>query len=565
MMQRKLHLSRPAVPGPSSVRLFLSSAAVFCFVGLFAAAARGDLTVAGYEDRLHDRFYVGADRAFIGEPYNWSGVGRLYDPTATGGNWKSFTMISDNWFITANHFRPVRGDDPAGASPMVRFYRSNDPNGEYWESPLAMSGNNYAGTRIGNTDLWVGRLAETPPDWVLRYPLAKRHEATNWLSYTDNDLFVFGQDSPRSATSVRVGRNEVDLLGAVGNYEWDYDPPAGFGPDEAQTQGGDSGSPSFFLTGTVPVLAGVHTLVNYDTGLSSRLDEIQAAIGEPISVSTGLLSDVNGDFRVDSQEFVNYLQTFESSGRVSFTDGDVNGNGRIDGEDASIYLANFGKTLYAPSDFNRDGKVDGDDLAVIGDHWQRSVGRPFTDGDADGDGFVDIADAWVFERNQRRAYFGPTPPPLSPIPADFDDNGLVDGSDVITTNGHLNQNVSPGTMGDVNGDGFVDVSDYIFVLTHVGDSFGDINGDHMVDPEDFSILASSWNQRVFGGRMAGDLNGDGGVNTQDARILFDWWSVTAGGFLPVTAPEPHSVILALIGLFICSLTRRRRLQFQTPS
>ena len=194
-----------------------------------AGSARGDLQIAGYQERLHDRFYVGADKAFIGTDYNWSGVGRLQDPIAGGSNWKQVTMISDNYFITANHNKPSLGDDPTSTLPKVRFYRTDDPNGEFWESEIAVAGSDYQGTRIGSTDLWVGKLASTPPDWVTRYPLAKRHEATNYLSYTDNDLFIFGQDSPRSLTSVRVGRNEVSTVYPYGNLGWTYDLTGGLG------------------------------------------------------------------------------------------------------------------------------------------------------------------------------------------------------------------------------------------------------------------------------------------------------------------------------------------------
>lgn len=54
----------------------------------------------------------------------------------------------------------------------------------------------------------------------MRYPLAKQHEATDYLSYTNNDLFVFGQNSPRSLASARVGRNEIASVNSDGDYQW---------------------------------------------------------------------------------------------------------------------------------------------------------------------------------------------------------------------------------------------------------------------------------------------------------------------------------------------------------
>jgi hypothetical protein len=356
-----------------------------------------------------------------------------------------------------------------------------------------------------------------------------------------------------------VGRNEIFDINLSGGYSWKYDPATGLGSDEAQTEYGDSGAPSFYVAGPLAVLAGTHTSNNIDTGVSAHRDAIAAAIGEPISVSSGLIGDVNGDYRVNA--FDSYMIVFNLHVKqgARLIQGDVTGDGSITFADLGVVAAARGKTLYAPTDFNRDGKVNGSDLIVIGDRWNQLVAKPFTSGDANGDSFVDFDDATVFHRNQRRAYFGPLPPPLSPVKGDFDGNGIVDGADSFIVNQHFNQEVPPGTNGDVDGNGLVDTSDLIFVLLHSGDSFGDLNGDHTVGPADFAVLAASWNQPVSGGRLAGDMNGDGAVTGQDAMVLFDWWSVSAGGFAPVTAPEPNSAVLALLaGWSLFSAAHRRR-------
>jgi hypothetical protein len=529
-------------------------------VGLTAGRARGDLTIAGYSERLHDPFYVGSDKAFIGAGYNWSGFGRWYDPAATSGNWKQVTMISDNYFLTANHNRPNLGDDPAGAAPKVRFYRTTDPSGEFWESEIALAGGNYQGTRVGSTDLWVGKLASTPPSWVMRYPLAKRHEATNYLSYTDNDVFIFGQDSPRSPTSVRVGRNEVNLVNSSGNYEWSYDPTAGLGADEAQTENGDSGGPSFFTAGRVPVLAGIHTRTNYDTGVSKNLQRIVDAIGEPVSMSTGLPGDVNGDFRVTANDLLILLNNYGRIEGSQLYQGDLNGDQRINNVDLYIWSNNYGARLFAPSDFDRDGDVDGDDLATIGSHWFQSVPQPFTLGDANGDSIVGLADLQIFDQNQFRAYFGPLPAPLSPMTGDLTGEGIVDELDLNIVKASLNRQVAPGTSGDLNGNGVVDASDLAIVTAALGTSFGDLNGNHSIGPDDFVVLAWNWNRSVTGGRRSGDLNGDGTVNAVDANALFGWWDMNAGTFPGMTIPEPGSAALVLSGacLAVCGRVRRNR-------
>jgi hypothetical protein len=529
-------------------------------VSLVAGRARGDLTVAGYQDRLHDPFYVGADKAFIGAGYNWSGYGRWSDPTSVGSsNWKQVTMISDNYFITAVHNQPNRSDDPAGAAPKVRFYRTTDPNGEFWESEIAQVGNSYQGTRVGSTDLWVGRLASTPPSWVMRYPLAKRLEATNYLSYMDNDLFVFGQDSPRNFTSVRVGRNELGLVNASGNYDWTYDPASGLGADEAQTESGDSGGPSFYTTGRVPVLAGIHTRTNYDTGVSANLDAIMAAAGEPVSVSTGLIGDLNGDFRVNASDFVRLASNYGTSKAARFADGDLNGDGRVNSSDFTLLATNYGNGLHAPADFDRDGDVDGDDLATIGSHWYKTVAQPFTQGDANGDSIVSYADLQIFDQNQFRAYFGPLPAPLSPMKGDLTGNGIVDELDLNIVTASLNRQVSPGTSGDLNGNGVVDASDLAVVTAALGTSFGDLNNNHTIGPDDFMVLAWNWNRSVKSGRLSGDLNGDGIVNSLDAKALFGWWDMNAGTFPGMMVPEPSTAALWLWGASVgaCAIRRIR--------
>ncbi|MGD9634696.1 MAG: dockerin type I domain-containing protein [Pirellulales bacterium] len=530
-----------------------------CAWWAFSPRARADLQIAGYQDRLHDPYYVGPDKAFIGAAFNWSGVGRIPDPATGGTNWKSVTMISDNYFITAFHNQPNRGNDSAGPAPKVRFYRTTDPQGEYWETEIAATGNKYVGERVGLTDLWVGKLASTPPDWVTRYPLAKRQEATNYLSYTDTDLFVFGQDSPRGWTSVRVGRNEIDSVDIGGNLTWTYDPVHGLGVDEAETQIGDSGAPSFFTSGRIPVLAGVHTRENFDTGISKNLQAIIDLVGEPVSVSTGLVGDLNGNFQVNASDFFAMTTGASTVGKARYYNGDLTGDGIVDIRDFQLLSLNLGRGLFAPSDTNRDGSVDGYDLARMGASWGRSV-APFTMGDANGDGIINLADVEIFDDNQFRAYFGPLPAPLSPIVGDFTGNGVVDGFDLAVVTGNLNKIVVAGTNGDADGNGVVNSADVAFISTRLGSSFGDLNGDFEVGPSDFVVMASNWNKFVGGGRLSGDLNGDKLVNSTDARILFDWWGQQGGEFPNMLVPEPSAFGLLLMALLSTPgrLTSRRR-------
>src|SRR5271163_2930070 len=82
------------------------SLALSFFVGLWAGAssAWGQMYIAGdgwpgnTDPQQYARFYSGSDKAFIGQAYNWSGVG------SDGYSWA--TMISPTFFISANHDHP---------------------------------------------------------------------------------------------------------------------------------------------------------------------------------------------------------------------------------------------------------------------------------------------------------------------------------------------------------------------------------------------------------------------------------------------------------------------------
>jgi hypothetical protein len=317
-----------------------------------------------------------------------------------------------------------------------------------------------------------------------------------------------------------------------------------------------------------PVLAGVHTRVGFDTGVSSKLVQVADAIGEPISVSTGLPGDVNGDFRLSPVDTYTIVENFGRND-ARYYHGDVTGDGRIEITDLLTWYSwaarpgsNAG--YFASADFDRDGDVDGNDLATIGNHWLQSVGQPFTAGDTNGDAFVNELDVDMFDGNQYRAYFGPLPPPLAPITGDLTGNGIVDGSDLNLVTTHLNQTVEPGTNGDADGNGVVDNADVALVATRLGNSFGDISGDQLVGPDDFLILAANWNHAVTTGRLGGDLDDNGVVNSRDALVLFGWWDMQGGSFPYMTIPEPSAAALGLLGAGLLGVTRGLNGRRQLP-
>ena len=77
------------------------------FITAFALAASGNTVIRNYQPLRHDRFYTGNDKAFVGDPYDFSGVG------FTGTYWA--TLISDCYFISATHHqRPLTTPSPSG-------------------------------------------------------------------------------------------------------------------------------------------------------------------------------------------------------------------------------------------------------------------------------------------------------------------------------------------------------------------------------------------------------------------------------------------------------------------
>src|SRR5581483_2345606 len=95
-------------------RVMLSIAAL-----LVAGAARADLLIQGYQPRLHDRFYTGTDRAFIGQGEDFSGVGKA-TTSVTQDDQPWGVLISPSFYLTSVHFQ-----NPSSIS----FHENDDPNG----------------------------------------------------------------------------------------------------------------------------------------------------------------------------------------------------------------------------------------------------------------------------------------------------------------------------------------------------------------------------------------------------------------------------------------------------
>lgn len=233
------------------MRRFLTLIAAMLWL-MPAGVASATMILQSYDAKKHDRFYVGADKAFIGAPYDWSGVGR-------NDYWA--TMVSDHYFLSANHYHASVGSN-------VKFSLTNDPNGAYEIRTIA------SGMRIAGSDLWLGKLSEPVSANVAKYSILSLAQES---SYDDLALYTYGLSDK---SPVRLGRNNVDpgriqnamVDGVTGRvFLYDYDKVGGQGADESYLQGGDSGGPSFVVSGGQPTLVGIHWFTWDDETASPKI------------------------------------------------------------------------------------------------------------------------------------------------------------------------------------------------------------------------------------------------------------------------------------------------------
>ena len=211
-------------------------------VWAFASPALATMYITGNggtdntDPQQYDRFYTGADGAFIGQPYDWSGVGE-----SSGGPWA--TMISPTFFLSATHYHP-------GAGSTVTFYSGNNTSGSSYVATVE------GGSQIGTSDVWLGYFTQPIPASadIADYPVLTLPSNSDYVGKT---IYTYG--SPNL-----VGRNVISSIqtySEVGETMtgmfFNYSLP-GLGPDESYLMGGDSGGPSFAVVNGQLTLLGEH-------------------------------------------------------------------------------------------------------------------------------------------------------------------------------------------------------------------------------------------------------------------------------------------------------------------
>jgi hypothetical protein len=232
---------------------------------LCPTASRGTMIIRNYTPARNDRFYVGSDKNFVGQLYDFSGVGY-----SSSSHWA--TLVTDNCFISAYHYHPGTGE-------TVTFRGTNvltEPSFTYTVT---------GGTRIGGTDLWVGWFDKsvTVNSSIARYPVEMLPTANDYKGLI---LYNYG-------VSQRVGRNVLDDLyiasdgtstGATAWYDYDNNDIPSVGGDETYLQGGDSGAPSFAVVNSNLALIGTHwaitstPLYSVDTFVPEYYNDINAVV-----------------------------------------------------------------------------------------------------------------------------------------------------------------------------------------------------------------------------------------------------------------------------------------------
>jgi hypothetical protein len=304
---------------------------------MFLQGIAGDHAISARSDR----FYTGADRAFVGEAFDWSGVGR-----SSNGAW--ITMISPTHFVSANHYHPNAGD-------TITFFEGNTLVGRSHAYTVDSFGydTSYGGQ---SSDLWLGRLTT---------PLVAKHRIATYPvlalgsdgAYTDMFMYAYGY--PNRVGTSRIGAIVDDFeIGRTRTMRFWFHATegTGTGPTDCHLIGGDSGGPSFVLVGGRLALVGVHFTTNDTNGVPDPEDSWPFGFGW------------SGDSFVPF--YIAQLDANMGAERVRVvrSRADFSLDGVVDSGDLAVLLGAWGETS-GVHDLDADGVVSSSDLAALLAAW----------------------------------------------------------------------------------------------------------------------------------------------------------------------------------------------------
>lgn len=214
---------------------------------------------------------------FIGQNFDWSGVGRTTNRGANDQRWG--TLIDSRHFLSASHFHP-------GVNDTLQFFVHDSSTGALLNSytRTVTAGQPVEFDASTDTDIWVGRLDTPLPSSVNAYEILQapfnsvdwrglgsgfesneNGSFTNYPNITDDILFVVGQ-SPAGNEAIRVGTNtSINSLAAITlghtfatgftgeKMDFSYSQIVDSTNHETIVESGDSGAPTFWaVSGNSP-------------------------------------------------------------------------------------------------------------------------------------------------------------------------------------------------------------------------------------------------------------------------------------------------------------------------
>jgi len=100
------------------------------------------------------------------------------------------------------------------------------------------------------------------------------------------------------------------------------------------------------------------------------------------------------------------------------------------------------------------------------------------------------------------------------------------------------------------------IFDNVQIIVNSSPLVGDVNGDGFVGIDDLNIILGNWNQNVPPANPLADPSGDGFVGIDDLNQVLGNWNAGTPPTGGAAVPEPAS--LALVGVGVCAVIRRRR-------